>query len=354
MNERPVIGICTLYPANTPSPSPQYTSFLRHGTRIPALVYIFSPREINWTNKTIKGFTLENRRIVKKTLPFPQVVYNKLENRHQEALPLVRAMWKKFSSLGIKFFNPKFFNKIEIHRVLSANSTLAAHIPDTSVEFNQENLHQMLQKHSSVFVKPGGGSLGQGVIKISRSSGGYRYQYRTTRRNVTATVKGLPALIRRIAPHVGKRPIIQQAINLATYQGRVFDLRILMQKSGDGRWTRTFSFGKLAAPGSIAANVAAGGKVVNFRKIIHGAFPSQEKQKRVEEQINKLCFLIPSVLAKHFRNLGELGIDIGVDKSGWPWIIEVNSKYSRHVFPRQVRINSILNPLAYACRLAQR
>ncbi|MDA8234493.1 MAG: YheC/YheD family protein [Clostridia bacterium] len=353
MNKSPIIGICTFYSKNSSSPDARYVSFLRHSARLPGQVYIFSPRDIDWAAKTIKGFVLVNRHLIKKSMPFPQAVYNKLENRHQEAMPLVRQMWKKFNSIGIKIFNPKFFNKIEIHRVLSANNALSPYIPETMVDFSLASLDRMLHKHSGVFIKPGSGSLGQGVVKICQTPKGYRYQYRLSNKNVTATINKLSALLRRIDGRIGKRPIIQQAIDLATYQGRVFDLRILMQKNGQGRWVRTYSFGKAAAPGSIASNVAAGGRVVHYHTILSATFPDVEKRKRVEEQITRICSLIPSALDKHFSNLGELGIDLGIDTAGRVWLIEVNSKYSRHVFPRQVRVNSIVNSLSYAQFLAK-
>ncbi|MHB8170657.1 MAG: YheC/YheD family endospore coat-associated protein [Thermincolia bacterium] len=352
MNKSPVIGICTFYRKKTSIPDPRYVSFLRHSTRLPALVYIFSPWDVNWVTKTIRGFVLSPQGLVKKSLPFPHAVYNKLENRHQEALPMFRQMRKKFNSLGIKIFNPKFFNKIEIHRVLSKSGNLTPYIPETVVDFSLSNLEGMLRKYAGVFIKPCGGSLGQGVIKVCRTPKGYRYQYRLSK-NITATVNNVSALLRRIRGRIGKRPIIQQAVNLANYQGRVFDLRILMQKTGQGRWTRTYSFGKVAAAGSIASNVAAGGRVVNYHTILKTAFPNTEKRKRVEEQIGKICSLIPSSLEKHFAHLGELGIDLGIDTAGRVWLIEVNSKYSRHVFPRQIRINSIINSLSYAHFLAK-
>ncbi|MDA8234749.1 MAG: hypothetical protein M0Z31_08140 [Clostridia bacterium] len=71
----------------------------------------------------------------------------------------------------------------------------------------------------------------------------------------------------------------------------------------------------------------------------------------VAERIKQLVFAVARALDEKLGPFGELGLDVGIDNEGQVWLIEVNSKYSRHVFPKEIRTISILRNLEYACWL---
>jgi D-alanine-D-alanine ligase-like ATP-grasp enzyme len=59
----------------------------------------------------------------------------------------------------------------------------------------------------------------------------------------------------------------------------------------------------------------------------------RENAKEVEKDIIESAILIAEVTEQHVNGpLGELGMDIGVDRSGRVWLFEVNAKPGRHIF----------------------
>lgn len=73
-------------------------------------------------------------------------------------------------------------------------------------------------------------------------------------------------------------------------------------------------------------------------------------------QIKQLCQQVAETLEKASRaNYGELGLDIGLDKNGSPWLIEVNSKPRKTTESEVSQVivkNTFRRPLEYSAYLA--
>ena len=68
---------------------------------------------------------------------------------------------------GIIIFNSwNNYGKLRIHRYIYSNPVLRRYLPETC-RFTQSNLKRFLE-YNSFFVKPDRGSVGRGVIKVSR------------------------------------------------------------------------------------------------------------------------------------------------------------------------------------------
>lgn len=356
LSKQPFIGICTDWHKGTLPPRNTW-SMLRVGRQLPAKIYLYSPRHINWHTRRVLGYTVavtKKGNLQRHNFPLPQAVYNRISTRNLEATKAFRGMVQKFNKLGIKMFNPRFFNKSEIYQYLRPDPYLKPHLPQTYLGLSQRVLALALARYSALFIKRRNGSLGIGVVKVIKVRSGYHICYRVGRRNLIQRATNLKHLYNKLLPLVGRSAIIQRAIPLTRYHGRVFDIRVLMQRDQQGHWVQTYSFAKVAALGSVASNIAAGGSVRNVHTTLQSAFPHPQRRQHIQHQIHKVCQRIMHQLNTRFRYLGEAGIDIGIDQAGRVWIIEVNAKYSRHVFPRSIRNLSIKRPLTYCLRLAQK
>jgi hypothetical protein len=60
--------------------------------------------------------------------------------------------------------------------------------------------------------------------------------------------------------------IVQQGLNLATYRGCPFDLRIIYQKDGKGEWQISKKFVRVAPAGSSISNLYSGGRAETSKK----------------------------------------------------------------------------------------
>ena len=145
---------------------------------------------------------------------------------------------------------------------------------------------------------------------------------------------------------------MQQGIAFARYRGRRFDLRLLMQKSGDGEWTVSAAYARVAPPGSLRANLDAGGKAVRCTRVLGHIFG--RRGRRVLQRVLETGLAVARAIEAGAPGpMGELGIDIGVDRTGRPWVIEANSKPLRQMEGPKKRLRRTLRrPLLFAARLA--
>ena len=150
---------------------------------------------------------------------------------------------------------------------------------------------------------------------------------------------------------------MQQGINLLTYDGRVVDIRTLMQKNGQGSWTINKVYSRVGRKGSIISNLASGGTAHTLNQVFTGYFDKKridELKQQIRDLSIKVCEAVEETSGHIF---GEMGVDLGVDKSGHIWIIEVNSKPRRTVDgkgSRRLITLSFTKPLRFARYLAEK
>ena len=97
------------------------------------------------------------------------------------------------------------------------------------------------------------------------------------RKRIRGQAYSAKQLLSKTKAYRSDRPyIVQQGIALATFRGRPFDLRIIFQKNGQGKWQISKKFVRLAPPGSSVANLSSGGSVETSRKVMTALFKNKE------------------------------------------------------------------------------
>jgi len=364
----PTIGILASYIPNNTECDPRSTQaelvyLSKLSQNITGQIYIFTLNSINWSNLTTRGYTYkqitEDKGVwLASTYPLPDVVYDRVGSRVKEATQSHKNARKKLMNLPhIKYFNPSFLNKWRVHQLLSSEERLHPYLPETQT-LNLPNLKYMLEKYKVLYLKPQNGSLGSGIIKVHQDGqGNIRFMaYKQGRHPGRAD--GAPGLLRSTRQiRDGKPYIVQQGLDLAEYQGAAFDIRIIYQKNGQGEWTISKKFVRVAAKGSSVANLARGGRAELSKNVLRSVYKRNKSviEKRNEE-IKELCRLVAQTLEHTSRKTyGELGLDIGIDKNGNPWLIEVNSKPRKTTetdTSKCIMRNTFKRPLEYAVYLA--
>jgi len=211
-------------------------------------------------------------------------------------------------------------SKWKKYLALKSHEGVARHLPDTRL-YDPKQLEEMLARYAFVVAKPVVGGGGSGAVKISRTPGGYAYQYMSRRRTV-GSFGQLTAALQRISG--GRRYVVQQGIPLATIRGRPVDYRVKMVKSGAG-WKTTAVVAKVARPGLFVTNLCRGGTRLRAMQALRRCFPPKlaRDKKATMTGVARTCTY---VLEKKFPGLAALGYDFGVDKSGNVWIFEVNTR----------------------------
>lgn len=222
-------------------------------------------------------------------------------------------------------------SKWKKNEALMKNKKLRAYLPETR-RFSRDNLLRMLTKYKMVYVKPINGSMGKGVMRVefkpSVRSGMYQYQLEKTARSF-CTFEELYASIRK---HKLKEAyLVQQGIQLLTYNKRKFDLRVMVQRSPQKVWKTTGMIGRLAHPQKIVTNYHSDGKPMPPEKLL---FPylKESRRKPYLTTLKNLGEDIADHLNKSFPGIREIGADIAIDQKLSPWILEVNTSPDPYIF----------------------
>ena len=341
---------------------PALEKLVKAGEEEGAICFLFRLRDVNFQLGQVKGFRLQNRKWSPVLLPLPDVVYDQVVSRKLERSTEYKERRTQLASLyGRRLFNNGFFDKWQIHQWLIADQRSKKHVPATIRYTKIVEAAKFVNRYPMIFLKPLHGSLGLGIVRLMRQSDG-SVAYDIKRVNqVPLHGKSVNAeeVVRTFKRRFGQRPyVLQQGIHLALYKGRPFDVRILLQRDGNGVWKRTKMFARVARSGDFTSNLSSGGEALPVTTVLSDLYGSAARRQRVLEAIRRVSRIATQVVEDQSgTTFGELGIDIGIDEQGGVWIIEVNSKPWKSPSTEKGRQDLVdlafARPMQYAIWLAQ-
>lgn len=355
----PVVGVMANVYSEKGKPFGKQSSFIKslisYSENLGQICFGFSPYGINWTNKTISGYTLGKKGWTKAVFPFPDVVYP----REKAYTPSGRSIKKRMEANGVKLLNPALLGKWQTYKILSENVNLQSYIPDTRLITNFKQVDNMIKKYRSVYLKPVNGCQGRNIIKVVKkgTNTGYEYQYTLNNKVYRGRASNLVQLKRYLSKVMRNRSyIVQKQINLIKSNGNILDVRILVQKDNSGHWGITGMAGRVGGNGAITSNISSGGQGKKVRTELMRNFNDEEKVNEIINEIEMVAIESARTLEKSIGKSGEMGIDIGIDQNGKVWFIEANLRPARFIFTligdNDTRMKSIVTPLLYARHLA--
>ncbi|MBE3570277.1 MAG: hypothetical protein IMW92_09255 [Bacillales bacterium] len=123
---------------------------------------------LNYLNKE-KGYYWEKHDWKKETVPYPDVMYNRIHSRKKETSNVFRNAKHVLKNHRICFFNESFLDKWSVYRLLKDNDDIRPYLPETKL-LTEESLLKMLE-NSPVYIKPVAGSQGKDIIFAERKNG---------------------------------------------------------------------------------------------------------------------------------------------------------------------------------------
>lgn len=298
-----------------------------------AYVYFFTPEALETRSSSIQGW-IYNEGWRKMSLPIADVINNRLTTRKVENKPSVQHFLADVKSqYGTHFFNEKFLDKTEVFEALAQDPSLQRYLPESHALNGFAVLKRMCSHYPSVFLKPVRGSLGKGILRISKEEGGgYRLLSTTPLGTRKQSYSTLAKLYQSVSPKMKTtRYQIQQGLPLMELGKRPVDFRALVQKNGSGKWGVTSIVARTAGNNHFVSNLARGGSLSTVREAISkSSLPSGTKES-VQLQLPRAALAIARGVETYIpAHFGELGIDLALDQSGRIWLLEVNSKPSKN------------------------
>lgn len=208
---------------------------------------------------------------------------------------------------------------------LLKDKVLSDYIPVTA-SLSKVSLRSLLKKYEMVYIKPDIGTYGNGVMRVERTDSGYQFQVEEQVR----TFNNFDDMYRSILKNTGKKNyLVQEGIHLLKHKGRSFDLRVMTQYAPNRRWETTGIIGRVAARNKIVTNYHSGGKLLPANRLLASYTKDIESQLR---SLSKLGEKAGKAMQKAFPGVYVIGIDVALDQSLRPWILEVNTSPDPYIF----------------------
>ncbi|WP_033829596.1 YheC/YheD family endospore coat-associated protein [Bacillus andreraoultii] len=345
----PIVGIFTAgftsYPDN-PIGNRSYSlsRLFANYEQLGVLPIVFGIQHINWEHGIVSGFIYTNNHWKQIDLPLPNVIYDRLPNRTVENLAQIKKLKRKLQDeYAIPWFNPRFFNKMEVYQKLVKESSIKTYLPKT-VQFSDDTLlKEMLDEFGYIYLKPDKGSAGAGIFQIKQTDEGIFVRFRDEdSQNRLIKFTHNTTLYRFLQEKISEPYIIQQGIQLIRFNQQFADFRIHTNKNPEGKWVATVLACKLSGKGSPTTHVMAGGEVKTLDEI----FINDEERKDYTKKLVRAVILLSEQLEKKMDGIiAEIGFDIGIDEDGKIWMFEANAKPGRSIFkhPHLLKYEKLIN-----------
>ena len=323
-----------------------YKELSQHAAKKNIFIYFFQAHDVDWNHQRVKGLIYDpqakkNGAWIKAGFFLPDIVYNRISFRHKEDTEAVQEFMKKARHTNIYLFNSRFLNKWEVHQSLVNHPKTREFSLETDC-YSNEALSKYLNKYNEFFIKPVANSIGKGIIKVISTRPDRIEYFRLGRTSNWQICHSQAELYTRLSIPQGEKYILQKGIILASIDNRIFDIRAQVQKDGQGIWQFTGAAVRLAATGKFVTHVPNGGSKRDYYLTVKEVFGSSSSvMQGLDKQLKTICRTVPQILEDSLGiNLAVLSMDIGIDRDGRMWIIEVNSKpasfdeeaiYKRHL-----------------------
>jgi hypothetical protein len=310
-----------------------FIDLIKTGRDRGVMVYVTRVQDLKLGQKRINGFVYhpESRTWNQILVPFPHVVYNRIPNRKDEQQPEVQQLLKaclKHSKL--RLFNPTFFYKWSLFEWLHKSKITRKYVPVTRRLSQISDLENVLAQFQVVYLKPVKGKAGAGIMRVEHSQlkhGPYILRVQATKKSHVTTYSTLSKLWSTVRKASGSEEyIVQQGISLTTYEDRPFDLRVLVQKNGQGEWSISGVGARVAGKSSITTHVPRGGSIQDPEMVLTAALGAEPARRTLIKTRLAALSIARQIEKASGHTLGEMSMDLGVDTTGQLWFFEANSR----------------------------
>ena len=308
---------------------PEILAFYEEGGNINNLIPVYLRLEdLQPGEPETTGYVMNpNGEYQKKTIPKPFVIHNRGYHWTKDAKKQIKMLLAE----GLIIFNEwNQYGKYKTHKLLMECVDIRPHLPET-VRFNLGNMVEMMGKHSELIIKPSNGTFGKRNMRATRLNDTewlLSYPQKDMWLEEMYLAVQLPLKIESLV--TSGVYIIQERIQLGKYHNNPFDLRVSVQRNGDGEWQVTGMVGKVAQTGSFVTNVARGGICISLEDILRNLPYLDEKQ--VVADVEQLSLMVAKQMGNQIDNLADLGLDVGITADGFPMFIECNARDLRLTF----------------------
>ncbi|WP_419880767.1 YheC/YheD family protein [Peribacillus sp. B-H-3] len=278
--------------------------------------FYFTPGKVNINTKTITGKMYENGQWIEKEFPFPEVIYNASPPISEKASEMYDYLAQR-----IPFTSHSIGNKVSVFNRIKSGKDFSQYLIPTEEASNSQIVFDMIDTYTQVIFKPVTGRQGGGILYIEKEN---KNSFKV---NEAGSLSSLSKsqLQKVIAEKYEERDyLVQPFITCKINSGHVYDLRLHVQRDGEGEWVIGSIYPRIGPLGSITSNISSGGYSCLLDEFLKREF--EDSWYNMKRSLEKFAVLFSRHFATLYDNISfdELGIDVGIDKNQKFWIFEVN------------------------------
>lgn len=313
------------------------------GPKFDLNVFVFDADGFRGLGKTIVGYSHTNGKWTRGQFPFPHVIYNRhLDYKLSEKGLRIK---RELEQSNIPFFNEHFGHKLKVQRRLEGMNGFKdkLYFPWTATYKGKSHLKQAMKRFPELYVKPKSGTQGKGVLKIESE------QRRVYLNNKSHDFTDVDSLVSFVDQKVTDNYLVQEGIKIRKVDGKLVDLRVLVQNNGV-KWETLAIMARLGAKGKHVTNIHQGGSALGYEELAQRInVPDKETIVGVSASIGKLL--------SRDANIAELGLDFLIDVNGRLCFVEANPRPGRRLLrllgKDSIREKSLEYLLRYAKSLVE-
>ena len=279
----------------------------------------FSPKNVDFKNKTIKGYVFKNGAWKETISPFPHVIYNA---GSPEKLAISSEIILKLRE-EIPFTTNSIGNKMRVYKRIKKVGKFSNYLIPSQNIYSIRGFVSFFNQYKKIVFKPVNGRKGQNVIFIERINHKYNVLIGTEN-----TVYSGNELRDFISEKLRQEPYLMQPyIKCKTKSGNAYDFRLHVQKDGKGNWVIAQIYPRIGPSGSIVSNINSGGATNYLVPFLRQEFGDKyfDIKRYLEHFSIQFAKHMDEIQLSNFNEtIDELGIDVALDDLGKIWIFEVN------------------------------
>ena len=278
--------------------------------------FYFTPGKVNIKDQTINGKIYENGDWHEREFPFPDVIYNASYPLTDKAKDIVDFLYDI-----IPFTSHSVGNKLYVDKLIKKGKSFDQfRIP--TIELDDVNqLMEMVHLYPKVIIKPLSGHQGKGIVFIEKEG---NEKYKVNDAGEVSFYKK-EELVEFASQKIQEEEYLaQQFICCQIKSGQVYDLRLHVQKNGEGKWVITSIYPRVGTVGSITSNMGSGGFTCFLDTFLQKEF--EDSWFNIKRTLEYFAINFSNHLDSLYDDvsLDELGIDVGIDENQKLWLFEVN------------------------------
>ncbi len=287
----------------------------------------FTSLDVDMASRTIQSQVWENNAWTPKRSRFPDVIRN-FERRDFDATHGDHILGLVPYTLG------RLVSKNEQIELLLHTPSVANLVPETFPLTADVDVVSYVQRWGAAILKPSRGRLGHGIIFLRAVGSSFDLEERGVWQRLDRD--GLQTELARLYAPDARDYVIQQFAAGTGPDGRLYNVRVVVQKSGDGDWhVCPEPMSLLARPETVVANRENGARNIALWPLLERKF--KKEAELILESMFAHCIRIARLLDDAVNGEAEeLALDLGLDNQGQTWFHEANWRGGMWLFEEDV------------------